>query len=373
MSSLIKSGIKKSFNLVGLELRRRIDRPDAEHLDGNLVIPRIWERPVFSSLIASRLAPGAEVALLGSQDEINFLRSEIEQHGRQVVPILWNWDSPDSAGIPDKAIIVLCKVPLSESQWRTVAAFQDRFGSRVVGIQELVLPFTAIQQGQADLTYNLANLEELVSYYQGREFFGPIAELNALFPLAGKRVIEFGPMEGAQTAGLVHFGAASVTCIEARAVSLIKTMIAKYCFNWDNVSLIMDDFHNARQAKYGVFDLAFAHGVYYHSIAPFYFFENLMSLSANIFIGGYCVENVESNPNHEVLEYEGKQYHVARHKIADTYNSAVNEFAYHFTKDDLVGFFSDRGYKTTLISDEVPEPPEDEYGDRFVRFLAQRQ
>lgn len=369
MSSFLKSGIKKSFNLVGLDVRRQVELPDDAHLDGNLVMPRIWERPVFSSLIASRLAPGADVALLGSQDEIDFLRSEIEEYGHGVVPVLWNWDGPESAGIPDNAIIVLCKVPLSEQEWRTVAAFQDRFGSRVVGIQELVLPFTTIQQAQAALTYNIPHLEELVSYYQSRNFFGPIAELNALYPLAGKRVIEFGPMEGAQTAGLVHFGA-SVTCIEARAVSMIKTMIAKYCFNWGNVSLVMDDFHNARQSKYGTFDLAFAHGVYYHSIVPFYLFENLMSLSANIFIGGYCVENVSSHPDHEVLEYEGKQYHVARIKIGNTYNSAINEFAFHFTKEDLIGFFSNRGYRTTVISDE---PAGDVYGDRYVRFLAQRQ
>jgi hypothetical protein len=370
MSRLLKSAIKKSFNLAGLELSRRVEKLDVGHLDGNFVIPRVWERPVFKSLIASRIEPDGMVALLGSREEIEFLSAEIERQGHQVLPVLWNWEGPAEKNIPEGAIIVLCKVPLNEYQWRTVGKFQDRYGSRVLGIEELVLPFTAIQYGQAALTYNISNLEELVSYYQGKKFFGPIAELNALYPLAGKRVIEFGPMEGAQTAGLLHFGAASVTCVEARAVSLIKTMIAKYCFNWDNVSLVMDDFHNARQAKYGTFDLAFAHGVYYHSIVPFYFFENLMSLSANIFIGGYCVENLESNPQHEVLEYEGKKYHVARIKIGNTYNSAINEFAYHFRKDDLVEFFSERNYKTTVISDDLLEG---DHGDRYLRFLAQRQ
>ena len=56
----------------------------------------------------------------------------------------------------------------------------------------------------------------------------------------------------------------------------------------------MDDFHNADAHKYGRFDLAFAHGVYYHSFAPFLFFENLISLSDNIFIGGYTTNAKQS-------------------------------------------------------------------------------
>ncbi len=127
-------------------------------------------------------------------------------------------------------------------------------------------------------------LQEIAPIYAGEQYFGPLDELNQVFPLAGKRIIEFGPMEGAQTAGLVQLGAQSVTAIEARGGSFIKTMIARYCFNWNNVEIVMDDFHNADRQKYGEFDLAFAHGVYYHSFVPFFFLENLMSLSDNIFI-----------------------------------------------------------------------------------------
>lgn len=71
--------------------------------------------------------------------------------------------------------------------------------------------------------------------------------------------------QGFPEAGLINLGANCVTCIEARAESFIKTMVAKYAFRWDNVHLVMDDFHNADNLKYGRFDLAFAHGVYYHS------------------------------------------------------------------------------------------------------------
>jgi hypothetical protein len=208
----------------------------------------------------------------------------------------------------------------------------------------------------------------------GKDYFGPLDKLNAAFPLAGKRVIEFGPMEGAQTAGLLHLGAQSVTCIEARAVSFIKTMIACYCFGWDRVKLIMDDFHNADRNKYGEFDLAFAHGVYYHSMAPFLFFENVMSLADNIFIGGYCTaENAPPSPpstleySFETLEYEGKKYPVKKIRIGNSYNSAVNLHGYHFDRNDLLNFFRERGYEVTVIRDEGIYDP---WGNWYLDFLA---
>ena len=154
-------------------------------------------------------------------------------------------------------------------------------------------------------------------------------------------------------------------------------MIACYCFGWRNVSLVMDDFHNADGNKYGRFDLAFAHGVYYHSFAPFLFFENLISLSDNIFIGGYTTNaNQSVKPpttltfTYETLEYEGKRYQVKRMLVGNSYNSAVNQFAYHFERDDLLKFFGDKGYDVTVISDE---PSDDPWGDWFLRFLAQKK
>jgi hypothetical protein len=240
-----------------------------------------------------------------------------------------------------------------------------------VGIQELSLPFTTIHDAQAELTYSVKSFAELTGYYVGRESYGDFfGELNALFPLSGKRVIEFGPMEGAHTAALVNWGAASVTSIEARGVSFIKTMIAKYCLQWDNVTLVMDDFHNADSLKYGTFDLAFAHGVYYHSFAPFLFFENVMSLSDRILIGGYCTGPAQPGDRRETLEYEGEKYRVKRIEIGNTYNNAVNSFAYHFSNEDLLGFFRQRDYDLHVMMDEAVDDP---WGERYIRFLATKR
>lgn len=379
MKTIAKSAVKKAFSSVGLEVhRKRREKEEWELEDGSLVVPRIWNQPLFREMIPLRLPPSAgPLVLLGSPDEIEFLYSGFVAAGREVRKISWDWETKASLSrIPEDALIVVCKLPKNEQHWRVVKQLKQQFGSRVIGIQELVLPFTTLQEGLSSFEYSVDSFAEIASLYLGHQYYGPLDTLNDLFPLAGKTVIEFGPMECAQTAGLIHLGAKSVTGIEARAVSFIKSMIACYCFGWKNVSLVMDDFHNADAEKYGRFDLAFAHGVYYHSFAPFFFLENLMSLADNIFIGGYVKVDGAVNPSSalnytdETLEYEGKQYRVKRVSIGNAFNTSINQFAYHLHRDELLSFFEDRGYDVTIISDEASDDP---WGDWFLRFLASKK
>ena len=382
MKQFAKRLIKKSFGLIGLEIQRKGETTEElEFEEGNLVVPRIWDQPFFKELLPFRLeSSNGAVVLLGNAEQIAFLGPGFVERGHEVKGIEWDWQSgPELGAVPAEAPIILCHLPRNEAQWRIVRRLKELYGARVTGIQELVLPFATIHQAQISLPYAVKSLREIAPYYAGERYFGcALDELNKVFPLAGKRIIEFGPMEGAQTAGLVQLGAKSVTAIEARADSFIKTMIARYCLNWTNVEIVMDDFHNADRQKYGKFDLAFAHGVYYHSFVPFFFLENLMSLSDNIFIGGYCTSDSVTPKPHtssfqytfETLEYEGRKYQVKKIKIGNTYNSAVNEYAYHFNRKDLLGFFEDRGYELTVLYDADPIDP---WGDWYLRFLARKK
>lgn len=380
MKQLAKKVIKKSFDLVGLRIQRKEEPSQKlEFEDGNFVVPKIWDQPYFKQLLPFRLnSSGSAIVLLGNAEQLAFLGPAFSERGPSINGIEWNWESGTDLGpVPDDAQIILCHLPKNETQWRIVRELKARYGSRVIGIQELVLPFMTIYEAQLALTYAVKTVEKISPFYTGQQFFGPLAELNEVFPLAGKRIIEFGPMEGAQTAGLVKLGAQSVTGIEARGGSFIKTMIASYCFNWKNVELVMDDFHNADKQKYGTFDLAFAHGVYYHSFVPFFFLENLLSLSDNIFIGGYCLpDSLTPRPSTssapytlETLEYEGRKYTVKKTQIGNTYNSAATEYAYHFKRKDLLDFFQDRGYELTVLYDADPIDP---WGDWYLRFLARK-
>lgn len=372
MKQAVKDILRKPFQLLGYDIHRIARKPNEDSDFGeNQVVPDIWKRPAYIDLLPERLKTNCHtVALLGSDEETSILREALVRRGFKVTAFEWDWGSelPD---VPTETLVALAKLPMNERQWRIVRELKQKLGSRLIGLQELVLPLTTIRQAQTSFTYVLDTLEEAAPYYVGEKYFGPLDKLNELFPLAGKSIIEFGPMEGAQTAGLVRFGAKSITCVEARAESYIKTMVARYALGWDQVNLVMDDFHNADKLKYGGFDLAFAHGVYYHSVAPFFLFENLMSLSDNIFLGGYTYDpRIASQNGFEVLEYEGKKYNVKRIPMGRSFNTGVNKYGYHFTGDDLMGFFADKGYDVKVISDEEAGDP---WGDRYVDFLASKK
>jgi hypothetical protein len=344
-------------------------QPEIQKRKANQVLPDLEQQPVYQTLIASRLSVSSQpLLLLGSKKEIDGLTSAFTSRGHTVMGIEWDGKKEVDLGDTPRSRIIICRCPLSDDEWRAVKRLKLRYGKRVIGIQELALPFTLIEFALGHMNYFLKSLEALAPYYLGEQYFGPLQKLDEVWPLAGKNVIEFGPFDGCQTAGLVHLGVKSVTCIEARAENAIKTMIAGYSQGWNHVRVIMDDFHNVDRTTHGIFDLAFAHGVYYHSIAPFHFMENLLSLSDAIFLGGFCATDQLPSGDYELLPYCGKTYRAKKHVESDGYTSGVNLFGYYFNKDDLMEFFRDQGCEVTVISEQESTIT----AGIYLRFLARK-
>jgi hypothetical protein len=72
-------------------------------------------------------------------------------------------------------------------------------------------------------------------------------------------------------------------------------MIACYCFGWKNVSLVMDDFHNADAHKCGRFDLATIRVLYLISNTKKHL--NIDGSDAyNIFLNHFLVVHLTCSP-----------------------------------------------------------------------------
>jgi hypothetical protein len=337
----------------------------------NKVLDDLLRSPDLCTLLVFAIGRGADQRLVFAGAEGVFVdaAAELGKKGRTVACVPWQW-SDGAAGLnaEEGARVVLCRLPVTEAEWQTVAALKQRLGGRLTLLTELLLPFTRITFLQGKLDYFLKELGALLPHYLGEKFFGPLDKLDAVFPLRGKSVIEFGPFDGCQTAGLVQLGAASVTCIEARAENAVKTLTAADVFGWSNVRVMMDDFHNADATKYGRFDLAFAHGVYYHSIAPFVFLENLLGLSDRVFLGGFCATDTLPATPWMDLSHGGRTYRAKQYREAGHFTAGVNRMAWHFHAEDLMRFFTERGWKLQMISDEETTVT----AGRYVRFLASR-
>lgn len=263
---------------------------------------------------------------------------------------------------------ILCIWPEKPEDWDQVVDAKTRFSGKVLTIGEYLLPLYSIREAQKHLRYRFKDFREIMAYYTGRKFMGPMEELNSVFPVKGKSVIEFGPYDGYQTATLVKFGAKAVTCVEVRAENVIKTAIAKQVFDWENARVVADDFHNVNAKSYGRYDLAFAHGVYYHSFSPFLFLENLCSLSDNIFLGGYVATEEEPPGDFVTLEDAGEKYRAKVSVEGVGIDQGVNLRGYLFHRDDLRKWFERKGYSITELSGEEQFQPT----GRYFRFLARK-
>lgn len=316
--------------------------------------------PIIAEWCLSKL-PEADILLLGDAGIIDSWQIEKNLIGKSIRIQNWNWT--DSLNPGNSGRIVICCPPYSVEHWNIIWKANSE-NLRVTTLGELIAPFLQISVLMKSFDYYLNSMDEVVPFLLGKKFFGPLKELDSIFPLAGKRLIEFGCFDGYQSLGLCHLGA-KLTCMDARADNVIKTRAALNTVGF-NAHIIMDDFHNAHANKYGRFDLAFAHGVYYHSVAPFVFLENLMSLSNSIFLGGFCAtEELPSTKWHN-LEYQGRSYRAKHYLEIENFTAGLNKHAWFFHKDDLKGFFTERGFEVTIISDT----PSTITAGNFTRFLA---
>jgi hypothetical protein len=353
----------------------QLKNPPVSQSEVNWVLPQLWEQPFSQQMrILSRLGPEVkQMAVLGTAVQLQSLHPALQGTGKTYEAVTWVWD-PDVDLNAAADVILVCAIPVTAHQWQVIRRLKERYGPRLVGIQELALPFAVIAKATSCLPY-AQPLDSLMSYLLAEEYLGGIDKLSAIVPLAGKSVIEFGPLDGAQTAGLLKAGA-RVTCVEARPENVIKTALAAQVLGWDGVRLVLDDFHNADAVKYGTFDLAFAHGVYYHSVAPFVFLENLVSLAPNIYVGGYCATEQRPRYPFDTLEHAGATYRVKAYQEMVShpecsFTAGVNDTGYFFHGDDLMHFFRRRGFEVTVLDDE--ETAESQVAARYLRFLARKQ
>ena len=347
-----------------------------ESADINVILNEFLDAPVYAKFIGYRLSRlGGNLVILTGDAESRYLGTALKEAGVRAKFIPWNFGQPVNIELPDpESRLLVFKVPSLPEHWSELQALRLRFGGRVLGINELLLPLSVLLHARERLPYSVKNLNELLIYYIGRSTFGaPLRTLTDVFPLEGKSVVEFGPLDASQTAFLVHSGASRVVCVEARPENAMKVLAARQAMGWNNVEVRMDDFHNADANSMGRFDLAFAHGVYYHTIAPFVFLENLISLSDNVFLGGYCTTDENPAIEYQHLTHNGQSYRVKRYEEAGRgdFYAGINSYAYFLEGEDLLKFFQTNGYATRVLQD-IPTDATQAAG-RYIRFFASRE
>jgi hypothetical protein len=85
--------------------------------------------------------------------------------------------------------------------------------------------------------------------------------------VAGRSVLELGPLEGGHTYQLLREGA-SVTAIEAQTRAYLKCLIAKELLRMTEARFLLGDFMEYLRGEPEHVDICFASGVLYHMLSP---------------------------------------------------------------------------------------------------------
>ncbi len=308
-----------------------------------------------------------EFKLIGPADAVDRLAA-LAPSGKHAIPVHWEFGHPIppvSAGVHIFAVS-----PTSESEWDQFRQWQDQLGSNLLTSWGLALPFATLPSLQKLVDFNSDSFSGLCDFYAGRGFSVPVAESGDIsLDFKGKSVVEFGPSDGCHTGGIVAGGAARVLCVEARPENVVKLLAARQSFGWNPVEVLPENFHAIHPAVHGRFDIAYAHGVYYHTNAPLHFLENLTRLSDEIYIGGWCASDAKPDVPWEEWKYRGETYRGKTYKEPMHFLSGIQQTSVYLDAESLDRFFEHRGFKVFTVSREQSLP--DVTGD-FYRFIARR-
>lgn len=337
----------------------------------NKVLDGLLEENLLPELVALALrrSGGGTFLVAGETAALSRLPALAAPHGCSVTLKAATAANLANLALPADGRVVLALTPATEAEWTAVYQLRQKLGARLVLLLELLLPYTQLLHLFAVGDYFAKTPGDVLALWLGQRTDIAVEKLNEVVPLRGLDVIEFGPLDGAQTASLLHAGVRKLTCIETRPENVLKVNAARDAFGWPALTVAMDDFHNVDASRYGPFDVCFAHGVYYHSIAPFVFLHNLRSLAKTIFVGGFCATDALPVGDYVELEHEGRRYRAKAYREAKDATAGVNQTGYYFHRDDLIRFFTERGDEVQIVSTQ----PMTVHSGEYARILVRRK
>jgi len=207
-----------------------------------------------------------------------------------------------------------------------------------------------------------------------------ISCVEALGGVAGQRVLELGPLEGAHTHLLRRgLGAASVTAIEANTSAFLRCLVTKEVLGLDGVEFLLGDCRPYLAETDERFDLAVAIGVLYHFDDPVPVLANLARITDRIVIWTHVYDDdvggdLEARFDAPVTKgHDGVSYrlHPYRYEAALDWSGfcgGTQPTAAWIERDDLLAMIDRLGFEVVLRRDQ-----DHPHGPTITLALARRR
>ncbi len=209
--------------------------------------------------------------------------------------------------------------------------------------------------------------------------------VEMLGDIAGKRVLELGPLEGGHSYSLeTKHGAAEIVSIEANQRAYLKCLIAKELLGTSRTRFLLGDFNRYMADSGQRFDLVVACGVLYHMENPAEHIKLVCNSSDSVFVWTHyydrdLIDAIGPNVARKFsaatrTEYEGYEYTLHRQDYLDAlgwggFCGAGKQYANWIELDAMYELFDKYGFDISATGFEHLDHP---HGPA-IAFMAKRR
>ena len=169
----------------------------------------------------------------------------------------------------------------------------------------------------------------------------------------GKRILELGPLEGAQTKRLIDEGAKEVIAVEGLSNCFLKCLIVKEIFRLNKATFIFGDFSHYIKSYTGMkFDFVMASGVLYHQPNPAQLIYDLARITDTVAVWSQVASADRPSNEEGIAQVIGNEYHgkimrwgEVRH---EDYCASLSDIGFWMYPDEMMRCFMDAGFNNIV-------------------------
>jgi Methyltransferase domain len=188
--------------------------------------------------------------------------------------------------------------------------------------------------------------------------------------IAGKKVLELGPLEASHTYMLSQAGAGHITSIEANKLAFFRCLVVKQLLNIQNSNFLLGDFQKFLEISDEKFDFVVASGVLYHMQDPIRLIELIAERSDSFYLWTHYandeamplndprraafVGNVQTKQSHGVnIRLYERSYHGAW--VNKSFCGGTHDLHRWIEREDMLALIKVLGFEDIQIMHDQPD------------------
>jgi hypothetical protein len=198
--------------------------------------------------------------------------------------------------------------------------------------------------------------------------------------VAGRKVLELGPLEGSHTYVLDRQAPSILHAIEANKLAFMRCVIVKNLLNLKHAQFFLGDFMRWLERPENDYDLIIASGVLYHVADPIRMLELIAKRTQAVFLWTYHFSETEMPPgdvsrgpfpgDDKVVTFQGRRvtlHHRSYHGAAREaqFCGGMYDTHYWLERDDILMILGALGFDDIRRTHEAVQP---ELGPSFSVF-----